>query len=67
MKFSEIKNLNPVDLRKKLEQIKQEFFSARMNLSMQRLPNPLLLRTLRKDKARIETALSQFKNKDRQK
>jgi len=59
MKFSEIKNLKQSELRKKLQQLSQDIFDAKMKLSMQRLPDPLTLRRLRKDRARIQTALNQ--------
>ena len=59
MKYVEIKNLNKTELRKKLRQLKQDIFDAKMKLSMQRLPDPLTLRRLRRDRARIQTALHQ--------
>ena len=59
MKYVEIKNLNKTELRKKLRQLKQDIFDAKMKLSMQRLPDPLTLRRLRRDRARIQTALYQ--------
>ena len=59
MKYAEIKNLNKDELRKKLRQLNQDVFEAQMKLSMQRLPDPLTLRRLRKDRARIHTALHQ--------
>ena len=62
MKFVEIKNLKTEELRKKLEQINQEIFDSKMKLSMKRLPNPLVLRMLRRDRARVKTAL-EIKNK----
>ena len=59
MKYAEIKNLNPVELRKKLSQLNQSIFDSKMQLSMKRLPDPLTLRRLRRDRARIQTALRQ--------
>ena len=59
MKYAEIKNLKTSELRKKLQQLNQDIFDAQMKLSMQRLPNPLTLRLLRRDRARIQTALNQ--------
>ena len=58
MKFLQIKNLEPRELRKKLSQLNQEIFDSKMKLSMKRLPDPLVIRRLRKDKARILTALT---------
>ena len=59
MKYAEIKNLNPGELRKKLSQLNQDIFDSKMKLSMKRLPDPLTLRRLRRDRARIQTALNQ--------
>ena len=58
MKYEEIKNLNAVELRKRLRQLNQDIFDSKMKLSMQRLTDPLTLRRLRRDKARICTALT---------
>ena len=59
MKYVEIKNLNPGELRKKMSQLNQDIFDSKMKLSMKRLPDPLTLRRLRRDRARIQTALRQ--------
>ena len=58
MKFSEIANLDEMELRKKKIILRAELFESRMKLKMQRLSNPLSLRLLKRDIARIETALS---------
>ena len=63
MKFSEIANLETAELRKKSAALREELFQSRMKLKMQRLPNPLILRSLRRDIARLETALSQKRKK----
>ena len=64
MKFSEIATLNKNELRKRLHQLKQELFDSRMKLSMKRLPNPLVIRFLRRDIARLNTALSRGTRSD---
>ena len=63
MKFSEIVNLEEAELRKKASVLRAELFQSRMKLKMQRLPNPLVLRSLRRDIARLETALSEKRKK----
>ncbi len=57
MKFSEIKNLKENELIKKLNQLRVSLFDSRMKLKMQRLPNALIIRSLRKDIARVQTAI----------
>ena len=63
MKYKDIVTLKVEELRKRLEQLNQELFDSKMKLSMQRLSNPLLIRTLRKDKARLQTAINHQNNK----
>ena len=60
MKYSEISNLQPQELRKRLAQTRQALFSARMKHKMQRLSNMMELRNFRRDIARLETALVQL-------
>lgn len=59
MKYNEIKNLTIADLRKRLEETKHQLFENKMKLSMKQLPNPLVIRFLRKDQARLMTALKE--------
>lgn len=57
MKFSEIAHLDKKELWTRLTQLKKELFDSRMKLKMQRLNNPLSIRFLRRDIARVQTAL----------
>ena len=63
MKYTDIVTLKIEELRKKLSQLNQEIFDSKMKLSMQRLTNPLAIRTLRKDRARIKTAINNHNKK----
>ena len=63
MKYSEIASLHAGELRKRLRQLRQELFDSRMKLNMKRLPNPLVIRFLRRDIARLNMALSQNQGK----
>lgn len=58
MKYSEIKNLEVQELRKRLAQTRQALFDARMKHKMQRLSNMMELRNYRRDIARLQTTLS---------
>lgn len=58
MKFSEIAHLEKKELWTKLSQLKKQLFESRMKLKMQRLSNPLSIRFLRRDIARIQTVIS---------
>ena len=57
MKFTEIKDLSVVELKKKRANLSQELFEAKIKNSMGQLANPIEIRNLRKDIARINTAI----------
>ncbi len=59
MKFEEIKNLKIEDLLKKSDDLNHQILESKMKLSMQRLPDPLLIRRLRKDRARVQMVVRQ--------
>lgn len=64
MKYSEIAHLDKKELWKRFGQLKKKLFESKMQLKMQRLGNPLSIRFLRRDIARIQTALrKQVENK----
>ena len=67
MKFESIKNLELKDLLKKSEDLQQKILDAKMKLSMQRLSNPLLIRNLRRDRARLSMAIHHKLKKHRNK
>ena len=58
MKYSEIKNLQPEEIKKRLDQNRQALFSARIKHKMQRQANPLQIRFLKRDISRLETILA---------
>lgn len=57
MKFAEIKELSVPELMKKRTTLSAELFDARMKNSIGQLSNPLEIRKLRKDIARLNTAI----------
>lgn len=57
MKFSEIKDLSVPELKKKRATLSEELFQARIKNSIGQLSNPVEIRKLRKDIARINTAI----------
>lgn len=58
MKMSELKDLTVVELQAKSRDLRQELFNLRLQQAGSRLENPVRLRLLRRDIARIETALT---------
>lgn len=63
MKMSEIKDLTLVELSVKGRDLRQEVFNLRLQQASAQLEKPGRLRTLRRDIARIETRISQLRNK----
>ena len=63
MKMSELKDLTLVELGAKSRDLRQELFNLRLQQASAQLEKPARLRTLRKDIARIETAISALSSK----
>lgn len=57
MKFVEIKDLSVTELKKKRASLSEELFQARIKNSIGQLANPIEIRNLRRDIARINTAI----------
>lgn len=58
MKYTDIKGLSRQELLKKKNSLREELFQAKMKNVLGQLTNPVQIRFLRKDVARLETALS---------
>jgi large subunit ribosomal protein L29 len=63
MKMSEIKDLTLVELAAKSRDIRQELFNLRLQQASSQLEKPARLRVLRRNVARIETRMSELRNK----
>ncbi|WP_163555057.1 50S ribosomal protein L29 [Helicobacter suis] len=61
MKFIELKDKSQAELQTLLKDKKLELFELRVKLKTMQLTNPSQIRTLRKDIARIATAISALK------
>lgn len=61
MKFKELKNLSHEELLNKLKECKEELFNLRFQFSINQLKNPMRIRQVRKDVARILTMLNSRK------
>ncbi len=58
MKFSEIRDLTVDELRKREKTMRTDLFDMKMKHTLGQVGNPLQIRALRKDIARVKTALS---------
>ena len=57
MKKSKLKDLTTQDLMAKLKDLKSELFNLRFQLAINQLENPMRIRAVRKDIARVQTFL----------
>ena len=55
MKINKIKEMSSPDLEKELSELKSELFKLRFNLAANGLENPVKIREVKKDIARIKT------------
>jgi len=58
MKFKEISDLTVEELRKREKSMSEELFETKMKHSLGQVSNPLKIRDVRRDIARIKTALA---------
>jgi large subunit ribosomal protein L29 len=58
MKFADVKELSTVEMNKKIRETKEKMFDAKMKNSMGQMTNPTSIRGMRRDVARLKTALT---------
>ena len=61
MKINEIKKMSLSDLEKELGELKQELFKLRFSLATNGLDNPMKVKEVKKDIARINTVITEKK------
>lgn len=57
MKANEIRDMSPVELIEKLTELKQELFNLRFQLAVNQLENPMRIKAVKKDIARVKLIL----------
>ena len=57
MKASEIRDLSLVEMNEKLTDLKDELFKLRFQLAVNQLVNPMRIKAVKKDIARIKTVI----------
>ncbi|HET7273572.1 MAG TPA: 50S ribosomal protein L29 [Longimicrobiaceae bacterium] len=57
MKSADIRELTTDEIEARVEQLEEELFRLRFRSATMELENPMLLRTLRRDVARLKTVL----------
>ncbi len=63
MKYTELKDLTVQELTAKSRDLRHEMFNLRLQQASSQLEKPGRLRTIRRDVARIETKVSELRNK----
>lgn len=61
MKVVSLRDMTREELLQKRHELKEELFNLNMRKALKELDNPLKLRTIRRDIARVETILSEDK------
>ena len=58
MKTNELRNMSAEQLTAKLKELKAELFNLRFQHAINQLENPMRIQTVKRDIARVNTALS---------
>lgn len=59
MKAKELRNMSSEDLRKKEQDLREDYFKLKFQHGIRRLENPARLTQIRKDIARVQTILTE--------
>ena len=59
MKASELRELTSAELENKLQSLKEELFNLRFQLTINQLENPMRIKAVKKDIARVQTVIRQ--------
>jgi len=60
MKMEEIKQLSLEELKIKLQDVQEEWANLRFQLALRQLDNPLKIRSVRRDVARLKTIIHEY-------
>ncbi len=66
MKNNEIREMSLVELNQKLSDLKAELFNLRFQLAVNQLDNPMRIKAVKKDIARINTVIREIELKEQQ-
>ena len=64
MKANELRDMSAAELTKKLAELKEELFNLRFQHAINQLENPMRMKEVKKDIARIKTVLRQLEMKN---
>ena len=63
MKATELRELSAAELNKKLAELKQELFNLRFQHAVNQLDNPMRIKAVKKDIARVKTFIREQESK----
>lgn len=66
MKGSEVRDLSGIELNDKLRELKSELFNLRFQLAVNQLENPMRIKAVKRDIARIKTVIRENELKSEQ-
>jgi large subunit ribosomal protein L29 len=58
MKYTEVKDLTVDELRKREKKIETDLFELKMKHTLGQVANPIEIRMMRRDRARVKTAIT---------
>ncbi|MCI8602444.1 MAG: 50S ribosomal protein L29 [Oscillospiraceae bacterium] len=64
MRAKEVRELSAVELQDKLNDLKAELFNLRFQLAVNQLDNPMRIRAVKKDIARVMTVMQELDAKE---
>ncbi len=64
MKAAELRELSIEELEQKLAELKKDLFNLRFQLAINQLDNPMRVKAVKRDIARVQTVLRQFELED---
>ena len=64
MTATELRELSVEELELKLAELKKDLFNLRFQLAINQLDNPMRIKAVKKDIARVQTVLRQFELED---
>lgn len=62
MRIETLRDLTKDELLQKRDELKQELFNLKLRRGLSQIDNPLKLRTIRRDIAKVETVISEDRN-----
>ena len=64
MKAQEIRELTEQELQEKLSDLKEELFNLRFQLAINQLDNPMRIKAVKKDIARVSTVMRELQDSE---